>query len=459
MATLAKIIDLNLPTVALVGRVNVGKSTLFNRLTESNKAIVSPVPGTTRTRNIGTVSWRGKDIRLVDTGGLTFDEKVPLEENIIEQTEIALKEADLVIFVSDITEGIYPQEKELVKMLTAKHKDKPLIFVANKADSSDLRLRLHDKEWLKLGLGTPVPVSAQNGTGTGDLLDIVFTHLNKLKIKPKKVQEFNPIKIAIVGKPNVGKSTLFNTLIGEERVIVSDMPHTTREPHDTLVEVDGVPMLFVDTAGIRRKVKVSGELEKFGIGKSIDMINRSDIVLIVLDATEPVTDQDQQLAGLLREHTKSVIIVINKWDKAEDNDDAFRNEVKKSIYGYFPHLDYAPIVFTSAKSQYRVHQIFPLITRAWSERHTTISDEQLSEFIKRATHKHLPSRGKGVHHPEILGFTQLNTAPPLFEMKIKNKTSLNISYVHYIEKLLREQFSFFATPIITKLSKMKKELK
>ena len=458
MATLAKIIDLNLPTVALVGRVNVGKSTLFNRLTESNKAIVSPVPGTTRTRNIGLATWRGKNFRLVDTGGLTFDESVPLEEEIIEQTEIALKEADLVLFISDITEGLYPQEKELAKRLRMKHKKMPIIFVANKADGPDLRLRAYDGNWLKLGLGEPVAVSAQNGSGTGDLLDIIFTHLNKLKIKPKKVVEFNPIKVAIVGKPNVGKSTLFNKLIGEERVIVSDMPHTTREPHDTLVEVDGTPMLFVDTAGIRRKVKVKGELEKFGIGKSIDAINRCDIVLLVLDAAEPVTDQDQQLAGLLREHTKSVIIIINKWDLAEDNDDAFRNDVKKTIYGYFPHLDFAPIVFTSAKSEYRIHQIFPLITRAWSERFTQLSDTVLHDFLKRATHKHLPSRGKGVHHPEVLGLTQLNTDPPLFEMKIKNKTSVNISYVHYIANLMREQFSFFATPIIIKLTKMKKDI-
>ncbi|MBU0545816.1 ribosome biogenesis GTPase Der [Patescibacteria group bacterium] len=458
MSTPAKIIDLNLPTVALVGRVNVGKSTLFNRLTESNKAIVSPVAGTTRTRNIGLILWRGKKVRLVDTGGLTFDEKVPLEENIIEQTEIALKEADLVLFVTDVTEGIYPQEKELAKRLKLKHKDKPLIFVANKADGADLRMRVHDRDWLKLGFGEPTPVSAQNGSGTGDLLDTIFTHLNKMKIRPKKVREFNPIRVALVGKPNVGKSTLFNKLIGEERVIVSDMPHTTREPHDTLVEVEGLPMLFVDTAGIRKKTKVSGELEKYGIGKSIQMINRSDVVLLILDASEPVTDQDQQLAGLLREHTRSVIIVINKWDKAEDNDDSFRNEVKKSIYGYFPHLDFAPIAFVSAKSSYRIHQIFPLIIRAWNERRTVLSDATLHEFIKNATRKHLPSRGKGVRHPEILGLTQIRTDPPLFDMKIKNKTSVNISYVHYIENRLREQFSFFATPIIIKLSKMKKRI-
>ncbi len=456
MATPAKIIDLKLPTVALVGRVNVGKSTLFNRMTETRKAIVSPIPGTTRTRNIDIVNWRGKNFRLVDTGGLTFDTDVPLEEDIIQQTLIAIKEADMILFVADVTSGIFPQEKELAKLLKNRYKDKPLVFVANKSDSPELRMRIHDPEWMRLGLGEPLPVSAQNGSGVGDLLDVIFKQLNKNKIKPKKVETYEPIRISLVGKPNVGKSTLFNKLIGEERVIVSNMPHTTREPHDTLVEVDGMPMLFVDTAGIRRKVKVSGELEKYGIGKSIETMDRSDIVLLVLDASEPVTDQDQQLAGLLLEHAKSVIIIINKWDLAEGNDDEFRNEVKKSIYGYFPHLDFAPIVFTSAKTEYRIHQIMPLIIDAWNARHTEIDDAELHQFIQYSVRKHLPTRGMGVRHPEILGLTQIAANPPVFEMKIKNKTSVHISYIHYIENRMRERYNFFATPIIFKLTKMKK---
>lgn len=456
MSTPAKIIDLDLPIVALIGRVNVGKSTLFNKLTETNKAIVSSIPGTTRTSNAGIVNWRGKNFRIIDTGGLTFDETVPLENDIIRQTEIAIKEADLIIFVTDITEGLYPQEKELAKKILTKNKEKPLIFVTNKADNPALRMQTHDREWLRLGLGEPLPLSAQNGTGTGDLLDKIFTVLNKLKRRPKKVKEYNPIKVAIVGKPNVGKSTLFNKLIGEERVIVSAMPHTTREPHDTLVEADGQPILFVDTAGIRKKTKVSGELEKFGIGKSIEIIDRSDIVLFIVDAAEPITDQDQQLAGLLREHTKSVIIVVNKWDTADANDDAFRNDVKKDIYHRFPHLDFAPIIFISAETEYRVHQIFPLIMRAWKERHTVIPANALREFIQHTVRRHLPSRGKGVHHPEVLDMLQLGTNPPVFEMRIKNKTSVNISYVRFVENRLREQYGFFAVPIIMKLSKMKK---
>ena len=456
MATPASIIDQKLPTIALVGRVNVGKSTLFNRLVGRNHAIISDIAGTTRTRNVGLSTWRGKQFRVIDTGGLTFDESVPLEEEIVEQSEIAISEADIILFIVDLQSELLPQEKELARKLSKKNKGKPIIFVGNKADSEKQRLNVFDKDWLKLGLGKPIAISAQTGSNVGDLLDFVFKNMQKLPKRPKIVKDLNPIKVAIVGRPKVGKSSLFNKLIGENRVIVSDMPHTTREPHDTLVEYEKQPILFVDTAGIRRKTKVSGLLERMGIGKSIEMIRRSDIVLLVLDASDSIADQDQQLAGLLREQTRSVIIIINKWDTAEENDDAFRNEVKKMIYLSFPHLDYAPIIFTSAKNGYRVHQIFPLILRAWKERQIEIPAEELREFIKTAVKKHLPSRGKGVHHPKILGFNQLGSNPPIFDLLIKAKTSVHFSYVHYLANRLREKYSFFATPIIIKLSKMKK---
>src|SRR3989339_219650 len=246
MATPAKIVDQDLPTVALVGRVNVGKSSLFNKIIEENKAIVSDIPGTTRTRNIGLVSWRGKNFTLVDTGGITFSEDIPLEDEIIKQTELAIKEADLIIFVVDVQTGILPQERELAKRLI-KNKDR-VIFVANKADSEKFRANIYDRELMALGFGEPFPVSAANGSNVGNLLDQIYKKLPKNK-KPKKVKEIEPIKIALIGKPNVGKSSLFNDLIGKEEVIVSKIPHTTREPHDILVIVKNQPMLFVDTAG------------------------------------------------------------------------------------------------------------------------------------------------------------------------------------------------------------------
>jgi GTP-binding protein len=456
MSTPVKILNFNLPTIALVGRVNVGKSTLFNRITESSHAIVSDIPGTTRTRNVSIATWRGKQFTLIDTGGLNFTDDVPLEKDIILQTEKAIKEADVIVFITDIQEGILPQEKELAKFLIRKKEHKTIIFAANKADSERMRTNIYEKEFLQLGFGAPIPFSAENGSGVGDLLDEVFKKLGKNSKRPKKIPELNPIKIAIVGKPNVGKSSLFNKLIGEERVIVSDMPHTTREPHDLLVEYEKNLLLFIDTAGIRKKSKVSGELEKEGIGKSLEAIKRADIVLFVIDTAEPVTDQDKQLAGFLREHCKSAIIIVNKWDLADDNSDNFRNEVKRRVRAYFPHIDFAPIIFTSALSGYKTHQILPVIIQAHEERKTKIEQEKLDDFIRRAIKKHLPSRGKGVRHPTILDFRQIHSNPPLFELFIKYKTSLNISYLNFLENRLRAEYGFFAAPIIIKLTKVKR---
>lgn len=454
MPTPATVIETTLPTVVIVGRVNVGKSTLFNRLVANRQAIVSDVPGTTRTRNIGESTWRGKQFRVIDTGGLTFTDDVVLEEEIIHQTEIALTEADVIIFLADVQQGLLPQEKELAKKIRSCKR--PIIFVANKADNLNMRMSIHEPEWKKLGLGEPMPISAQNGSGVGDLLDLVYTYLNKTSKRPKAAKEVNALKVALIGKPNVGKSSLFNKLIGEDRVIVSPIAHTTREPHDTLVEVDGQKIVFVDTAGIRRKIQVKGELEKIGIGKSLEMVKKADVVLFLLDATEPITDQDQQLGGLLREHAKSTIIIINKWDKAEENDDTFRKEVTMVIQKHFPHLNHAPIVFVSALNGYRIHQIFPLIERAAKERSIEIPPEDLTTFLRTILKKKLPSKGRGTRHPQILGLKQINTAPPIFEMFIKSKTSVHYSYVHYVANRLREQYSFFAAPIIIKLTKMKR---
>lgn len=456
MATPAKIVDFDIPTVALVGRVNVGKSSLFNKITETSHAIISAIPGTTRTRNIGLATWRGKNFRLVDTGGLTFDQDVPLENEIIKQTELAIAEADVIVMVVDVKNGALPQERELAKKILRKIK-KPVIFVANKADNPGARVLVYDQEWQSFGMGVPLAVSAKNGSGVGDLLDVFYKKFREIHKTPKTVKPVNPIRVAILGKPNVGKSSLFNSLIGEDRVVVNKLPHTTREPHDILVETEGQHIIFIDTAGIRRKTKVSGELEKIGIGKSLEMINRSDVVLLVLDASEPISDQDQQLAGLLRAHARSVIIVINKWDLSEDNTDKFRNEIKEKIYANFPHLNYAPIVFTSAKTHYRTHQIFPMILRAALERKTEIPDDLLQEFLKKTVRQHLPARGRGVRHPEILGLTQIGSNPPVFDLRIKNKTSVSLSYVHFIANRLRENFGFFATPVSIKLSKMKKD--
>ena len=466
MATPATVDIDKLPTLALVGRVNVGKSTLFNRLIEKNQAIVSDIAGTTRTNNEGLVLWRGKYFRIIDTGGLTFENTLAFEEDIIRQVDRALTKADLIIFVTDAQVGILPQEKELAKRLRRLSK-KTVLLVANKVDKGQIEAHIHNPEWQKLGLGIPFPISAVNGRNLGDFLDVVFKTLKKGSKNPKIVKEpkDEAIRVSIIGKPNVGKSSLFNKLIGDEKVIVSPIAHTTREPHDTamtyLYEEKGKEkkqkIVFVDTAGIRRKAQVNGELERAGISKSIESFTTSDIILFVLDGSEPVSHQDMQLGGMMERHSKSVIVVLNKWDLAEDPTDSKRNEVKKMIASHFPHLDFAPIILASGLTGYRVHQIFPVLIQAWKARHTSIEADVLGNFIQKIKREHRPSRGKGTRHPDIMGFRQIDNNPPVFEMLIKYRTSIHISYVKYVENRLREEFDFFGTPILIKLTKMKRQ--
>ncbi|MBI5728377.1 MAG: ribosome biogenesis GTPase Der [Candidatus Magasanikbacteria bacterium] len=463
MATAVNKPPKSLPVIALLGRVNVGKSRLFNRLIGESKAIVSTVPGTTRTNNEGVIVWRGVEARLIDTGGLTFSDQVPLENSIIQQSKQALAEADAVVLVTDGQVGILSAERLLAKHIRRLTK-KPVLVVANKVDTNLVEREMTANDWLALGFGAPLTTSAVNGRNVGDFLDRVFTLLHKGKIRPKVGKSAPAIRISVIGKPNVGKSSLFNKLIGEEKVIVSPMPHTTREPHDTLVHYSYTlggktktqAIIFVDTAGIRRKAHVEGELEQKGIQKSIQAIGESDLVLFVLDGSQPISSQDCQLGGLLEKRVKSVIIIINKWDLAEDNSDHNRNEVKRMIYRYFPHLDYAPIVFASGLTGYRVQTIFPMIAAVWRGRQTTIPAPAIDTFLRQTVRRHLPTKGRGTRHPELLGMRQVGENPPVFEVVIKYRTSVHMSYVHYLERQLREQFDFLGTPIMIKLTKMKR---
>lgn len=454
----------NLPSVALVGRVNVGKSSLFNRLIEKGQAIVSDTPGTTRTSNEGLVLWRGKQFRLIDTGGLTFTDDILFEEDILRQSEVAMKKADIIVFVTDAQDGVLPQEQELAKRLR-KMTHKPVVFIANKVDTPKEEPLLEQPEWYKLGMGQPFPVSATTGYNLGDFLDELFRIFHSLPIRPKRYKEEIPrIRVALMGKPNVGKSSLFNKLVGQEEVIVSDMEHTTREPHDTDVtyeqKVGGKTIkhefTFVDTAGIRRKSKVKGDLERSGIGKSIKTLDDTDVVLFVLDATKPFSHQDKQLGGLLEQHAKSVIILLNKWDTAVDKSDTNRNLVKQMVYGNFPHLRYAPILFTSGLTGYRVHDVFPSLVHAVQAAKTTIGVKALEKFLEVAMRKHLPSKGKGTRQPKIMGIKQIAIEPPVFELVVKYRTSLHSSYVHFIENRMREQFDFYAAPLVLRLKKQQR---
>lgn len=467
MATPGSINLSAIPTIALVGRVNVGKSSLFNRLIEEQKAIVSKVPGTTRTNNEGLILWRGKYIRVIDTGGLTFVEDIPLEKDIIKQTEYAMARADLIIFVTDAETGILPQEIDLAKRIKRSKRKVPVLVVANKVDSQKIAQNVVESEWKRLQFGEPMLISAASGRSLGDLLDIVY---EKLELSEKFPQDAEiedartSIQACIIGKPNAGKSSLFNQLIGEERVIVNEMAHTTREPYDTLMEYEYTEgetpekylINFVDTAGIRRKSRVSKGLEREGVAKSIASLDKTDIVLFVIDGSEQLSHQDMQLGGLLEKRAKSVIILVNKWDLSENNEDEHRNEVKAMIYSYFPHLEFAPMLFVSGKTGYRVHQIFPQIIKSFKARNIHVANRGLEQLLERAVKEHKPARGKGTRHPELLGMRQIGTAPPVFEVFVKVKTSLHRSYLNFLERKLRETYGFEGAPIIIKLTKVKR---
>ncbi len=504
MATPGSINQNAIPTIALVGRVNVGKSSLFNRLIEEQKAIVSNVPGTTRTNNEGLILWRGKYIRVIDTGGLTFVEDIPLEKDVIRQTEFAMARADLIIFVTDGETGILPQEIELAKRIKRNKRKVPVVVVANKVDSPKIAKNIVEHEWKRLQFGEPMLISAASGRSLGDLLDVVYEKLELAEKFPQDAnvaEEQKPIQVAIIGKPNAGKSSLFNQLIGEERVIVNEMAHTTREPYDTLMEYEYIPneddkregieedmpknkkrdteentenettestekndgvksekhrINFIDTAGIRRKSRVSKGLERQGVIKSIETLDKTDIVLLVIDGSETLSHQDMQLGGLLEQRAKSVIILVNKWDLSQNNEDEHRNNVKAMIYSFFPHLEFAPMLFVSGKTGYRIHQIFPQIIKSYKARNIRVANRALEQLLARAVKEHLPARGKGTRHPELLGMRQIGTAPPVFELYVKVKTSLHRSYLNFLERKLRESFGFEGAPIIIKLTKVKR---
>ncbi len=463
------------PTIiAIVGRTNVGKSTLFNRIIEESKALVSEIPGTTRDIQTAATTWRGETFLLVDTGGLDTGPTDEIKTKVRLQAEKIIKRARLIIFVVDTRTGLLPQDKELARdLLRAK---KPLIFVANKADSAKLRLIGLEKEWLGLGLGSPMPISAVTGIGVGDLLDNVFDKLQKTgaeKIKPA-------VKIAIIGKPNVGKSSLLNAIVGEERFITSSKPHTTREPVDTLIfysprrapstevktspldkEMVGekIPILLVDTAGIRKRARVTPGLEQAGVSRSLEAVRRADIVLLVLDLSEPVGTQDKHLAGLLAEKQKGVIILGNKWDlvsakfknqNAKPKYAARRHEsldktYKNLIYKNLPMLNYAPVIFTSALERKNVHKILEAALTVYGRMRLEFDEKELLKFWEKLAST--PIAGGGVRHPRLYSFKQTWKNPPRFHIAVRERAPLNPAYLRFLEKKMREWYDLEGVPI------------
>ncbi|TSC56642.1 MAG: GTP-binding protein [Parcubacteria group bacterium Gr01-1014_18] len=432
--------------VSIIGRTNVGKSTLFNRLVEKDKAIVSPIPGTTRDPNVDVCHWDQYQFQLVDTAGirnLKFADKNEIEENVQKQIEVVFKKTDVFIFVVDIDTGPVPEDYEIVKKL--RRLGKPFLIVANKADSPKKKKEL--ASFYSLGGNHTFAVSARNGTGSAEMLSDLVEILSKLGQKHSVLPKPD-FTIAILGKPNVGKSTLLNSLLGYSRVIVSEIPHTTREPQDTLVSYSGKTIKILDTAGIRRKYKYKGDsIEKQSVIKTLDTVERAEIVFFMIDASLPIDHQDQKILGQYRTLYNSVVILVNKWDKIPDKTLDTVNDYMKIIRSYFDSIPWAPVIFLSAQSGEKVDQIMDMALRIHSERNRTVPQEILDDIVGRIKAKH-GIRKKDSLIPYIYGIRQTQTNPPTFELTTDKKEEIPKAINNIIMKKIREENEFFGTPLL-----------
>ncbi|MEW6621593.1 MAG: ribosome biogenesis GTPase Der [Bacillota bacterium] len=426
------------PVVAIVGRPNVGKSTLFNRITGGRVAIVNDKPGVTRDRIYRDGFWLNKAFTLVDTGGLFFDDETENISNKVRlQVEIAIEEADLIIFVVDGKTGITPDD-ETISLMLRKAK-KPIILTVNKIDSFT---SFQDYDFFRLGLGDPIPISAEHGLNIGDLLEQA---VNKLPQIPEDDFEEDIIKVAVVGRPNVGKSSLVNKVLGEERTIVSDIPGTTRDAIDSLVKHKEDNFIFIDTAGIRRKARIHVSTEHYSVLRSLKAIDRSDVVLILIDALDGVTEQDKKIAGYVHEAGKSSIIVVNKWDLIS-KDEKTMNEYDNNIRAELSFMQYAPTAYVSALTGQRVMKIFDLIKFIFEQANFKVSTSVLNELIRDAVAFTPPPTDKG-NRLKILYATQTGIKPPTFKLFVNNPELFHFSYQRYIENQLRKTFGFEGNPI------------
>ena len=458
-----------IPRVVIIGRINVGKSALFNRLSDSRQALVSPRAGTTRDYNQAEVSWRDKKFLLLDTGGvdsnlihdslLSLAAKKPqppltadqLEMAIVNQTKVALAKADLILLVTDARTGLMPAEKKLA--LALKKIKLPVIVVCNKVDNQKYRAAV--SEFFKLGLGQPAAVSASNGSGTGDLLDLIVKKIKAPAGRPKKIQNSALIKVAIIGKPNVGKSSLVNKILGEPRVIVSPLPQTTREPQDTLIHYHDQAISLIDTAGLRKKAHVEPGLEKQITKKTLAVIEQAEVILLVTEVQTPLTSQDLRLAGLIKEAGAGIIILANKWDLLQEKSEKIGQEMTNYYRRSLPFLQFAPLVFVAAQTGLNVEKILNLTIKVGQERQKKIEKPALMRLITQATQKQSPVQAQGSFRPKIYQLEQTDTAPPEFTITIGQQQSLHFSYLRFLENQLREQFGFSGTPIKLKIKRIK----
>ncbi|MGH2614562.1 MAG: ribosome biogenesis GTPase Der [Thermomicrobiales bacterium] len=431
------------PIVAIVGRPNVGKSTLFNRLIGERRAIVEDEPGTTRDRVYGTTDWGGVEFTIIDTGGLQGDREVEsatlaeIAHATRNQAHVAIGEADVIVFMVDARGGINAGDHEVADLL--RRADKPTILVANKADSAARRDSAF--EFYELGLGDPLAISSHHGSGTGDLLDRIVEALPEVE----EEEDREGPAIAIVGRPNVGKSRLLNALLGQERSIVSDVPGTTRDSHDTVLTWAGQPVTLIDTAGIRRRGRVDRGIEQYSVLRSMRAIDRADVVLLVIDATEGFTAQDLHIAGYIAEQKKGIVVVVNKWDLIE-KDSSTMEEYRKQAQDALDFMPYAPLVFTSAKFGQRVLQVIDTALAVVAERHKRVPTAALNKMLKDAVAAHPPPSKPG----KWLRFfyaTQADVSPPTFIFFVNDPTQIHFSYRRFLENRLREAFGFGGTAV------------
>jgi GTP-binding protein len=427
---------LSKPTVAIVGRPNTGKSTLLNRIVGRPQAIIENLPGTTRDRNLADVAWQGKEFTLVDTGGLEIAPETSLAQGVKAQVDNAINEANLLLLLVDAKDGLIPADREIADKL--RKTGKPVLVVANKADNQ--RLETEALEFYELGLGELFIISAHHGRGVAELLDRIAS---LLPAPPSAVPRQEPIKVAIAGRPNVGKSMLLNALVGEERCLVDEKPGTTRDAIDTMFDCGGQNILFIDTAGIRRRGKVQAGIEKYSVARTLRAIDRADIVLLVLDAIEIATAQDTHIAGYVQEVAKGIIIVVNKWDLIRDKDVA---GVTKTIRSQFKFASYAPILYTSAKTGRGVDKVMPEVLHVYQERQKRLPTAAVNSIIQQAVTAHVRPRDKG-KELKVFYATQADINPPTFVFFTNDTKLIHFSYRRFLENRLRQAYDFTGTPL------------
>lgn len=428
------------PIVAIVGRPNVGKSTLFNRIAEERISIVEDTPGVTRDRIYAEAEWLNYQFTIIDTGGLEPESDDIILKQMYEQAEIAIETADVILFVVDVKTGVTDADMQVANILRRKA-DKPIILAVNKVD--DLRKYGMDiYEFYQLGLGEPFGVSAGQAIGLGDLLDEVVKNFPK---NIEQTEEDDTIKVAIVGKPNVGKSSLVNKILGEERVIVSDIAGTTRDAIDSPFTKDGQKYVFIDTAGMRKKSKIKEDIEKYSIIRAVAAVERADVCILMINATEGITEQDTKIAGIAHEAGKPTIIVVNKWDLIEKDNKTMNNFIKE-IDKEFKYMSYAPKMFISAMTGQRVHKLFDTINYCSQNSTRRVSTGLLNDVLIEAMALNQPPSDKG-RPLKIYYITQVSVKPPTFILFVNDTELLHFSYKRYIENQLREAFGFSGTPI------------